>query len=56
MSRTVSLPLAIGVKMMAEGRFNLAGVQIPVVKELYLPVLAELESLGIKMVDKRTSL
>lgn len=56
MSRTVSLPLAISVKMMAEGKFDLTGVQIPVVRELYLPILAELESLGIKMVEKRTSL
>jgi len=56
MSRTVSLPLAISVKMMAEGKFNLTGVQIPVVKELYLPILAELENLGIKMVEKRISL
>ena len=56
MSRTVSLPLAISVKMMAEGKFDLTGVQIPVVRELYLPILAELENLGIKMVEKRTSL
>ncbi len=56
MSRTVSLPLAISVKMMAEGKFNLTGVQIPVVRELYLPLLAELENLGIKLVEKRISL
>jgi len=56
MSRTVSLPLAIGVKMMAENKFDLTGVRIPVVKELYLPVLEELERLGIRMVEKRTSL
>lgn len=56
MSRTVSLPLAIGVKMMAEGRFNLTGVRIPVLKELYLPVLSELENLGIRLVEKRSAL
>ena len=56
MSRTVSLPLAISVKMMAEGKFNLTGVQIPVVRELYLPILKELENLGIKLVEKRISL
>lgn len=54
MSRTVSLPLAIGVRMMAEGKINLTGVQIPNRKELYLPILNELETLGIKMIDKRT--
>ncbi len=56
MSRTVSLPLAISVKMMAEGKFDLTGVQIPVISDLYLPILAELENLGIKMAEKRTSL
>jgi saccharopine dehydrogenase-like NADP-dependent oxidoreductase len=53
MARTVSLPLGIGVRMMAEGKINLTGVQIPNVPEIYEPVLAELESLGIKMKEKR---
>ncbi len=56
MSRTVSLPLAIGVKMMAEEKFDLTGVYIPVISEIYLPVLSELEKLGIKMEEIRTSL
>lgn len=56
MARTVSLPLAIGVKLMAEGRFNLTGIQIPNMKEIYDPVLKELERLDIKMVEKRISL
>ncbi len=54
MARTVSLPLGIGVRMMAEGKINLTGVQIPNLPEVYEPVLAELETLGIKMVEKRT--
>ncbi|MCU0286568.1 MAG: saccharopine dehydrogenase NADP-binding domain-containing protein [Acidobacteria bacterium] len=53
MARTVSLPLAIGVKMMAEGKINLTGVHIPVLKEIYEPVIAELEKLNIKMVERR---
>jgi len=52
MARTVSLPLAIGVKLMAEDKINLTGVQIPVKKEIYDPVLKELANLGIKM-DER---
>ncbi len=56
MARTVSLPLGIGVRMMAEGEMNLTGVQIPNMAEVYEPVLAELESLGIKMVEKRERL
>jgi saccharopine dehydrogenase-like NADP-dependent oxidoreductase len=53
MARTVSLPLAIGVKLMAEGKINLTGVHIATKKEIYDPVLAELEKLNIKMVEKR---
>ncbi len=56
MARTVSLPLGIGVRMMAEGKMNLTGVQIPNMPEVYEPVLAELENLGIKMVEKRERL
>jgi saccharopine dehydrogenase (NADP+, L-glutamate forming) len=52
MARTVSLPLAIGIKLMAEGKIALTGVQIPTKKQIYLPVLAGLEQLGIKMVEK----
>lgn len=53
MARTVSLPLAIGVKLMAEGKINLTGVHIATKKEIYEPVLEELEKLNIKMVEKR---
>jgi len=53
MARTVSLPLAIGVKLMAEGKINLTGVHIATKKEIYEPALEELEKLNIKMVEKR---
>jgi len=53
MARTVSLPLAIGVRFMAEGRFNLKGVHIPITKQIYEPVLKELETLNIKMVERK---
>ena len=55
MARTVSLPLAIGVSLMAEEKIPLRGVQIPTKKEIYEPVLSELENLGITMVEKRFS-
>lgn len=51
MARTVSLPMAMGVKLLAEGKIDLTGVQIPVKKEIYQPVLEGLEHLGIKMVE-----
>jgi saccharopine dehydrogenase-like NADP-dependent oxidoreductase len=53
MARTVSLPLAIGVKLMAEGKINLTGVHIPKIKAVYDPVLEELERLNIKLEEKR---
>jgi saccharopine dehydrogenase (NADP+, L-glutamate forming) len=56
MARTVSLPLAIGVRFMAEDKFKLKGVQIPVHKQIYEPVLKELETLGIKMDEKKFEL
>lgn len=47
MARTVSLPAAIAVRMILQGVVGLTGVQIPVVPELYRPVLDELERFGI---------
>ncbi|MCP4155299.1 MAG: saccharopine dehydrogenase [bacterium] len=54
MARTVSLPLAIGVKLMADKKINLKGVQIANKREIYEPVLKELEALNIKLEEKRT--
>jgi hypothetical protein len=52
MAKTVGLPLAISIKNFLTGGFKLYGVQIPIVKEIYEPMLAELESLGIIFVEK----
>ncbi|MFO0434215.1 MAG: saccharopine dehydrogenase family protein, partial [Sphingobacteriaceae bacterium] len=52
MAKTVGLPLAITLKNFVTGKFNLNGVQIPTVKEIYLPLLSELENLGIKFEEK----
>jgi len=48
MSRTVSLPAAIGTRLYLEGKLQATGVRIPVDKEIYEPVLKELEQLGIE--------
>lgn len=48
MAKTVGLPLAITLKNFLQGKFKLSGVQIPISKEIYTPLLAELEDLGIK--------
>ncbi|MEE8640668.1 MAG: saccharopine dehydrogenase C-terminal domain-containing protein [bacterium] len=53
MSRTVSLPAAIAARLILEERIALTGVQIPVVPEIYEPVLAELERFGITCVERK---
>jgi saccharopine dehydrogenase (NADP+, L-glutamate forming) len=51
MAKTVGLPLAIMAKLLLQGRIKSRGVVIPVVKEIYEPVLAELAELGIKLIE-----
>lgn len=52
MSNTVGLPLAICGKMMLLQKINLTGVHIPVMKEVYSPILEELEDFGIQFNEK----
>jgi len=52
MAKTVGLPLAISIKNFLTGKFKLYGVQIPTVKEIYEPMLSELESLNIIFTEK----
>ncbi len=52
MSRTVALPAAIASRLILEGQINLKGVQIPIVPELYLPILEELDGLGIHFTEE----
>jgi saccharopine dehydrogenase-like NADP-dependent oxidoreductase len=53
MSRTVGLPAAIGARLILEGRIRAAGVQVPVLPEIYDPVLEELETLGVRFEERR---
>jgi hypothetical protein len=53
MANTVGLPIAIIAKLMLEGYTN-PGVQIPIDRKLYLPVLEELKTLGIEFIDNLT--
>jgi saccharopine dehydrogenase-like NADP-dependent oxidoreductase len=52
MSKTVGLPLAIATKMVMTGQIDLTGVHIPNRREIYEPVLNELEDYGITFVEK----
>ncbi len=51
-ARTVALPAAIAVKMILEGKIDITGVHIPVIPEIYNPILDELEGMGIKFKEK----
>lgn len=51
-ARTVSLPAAIAVEMILEGKIPVRGVYRPVVAGIYEPVLDALEKLGIKMEEE----
>ncbi|HSJ54920.1 MAG TPA: saccharopine dehydrogenase C-terminal domain-containing protein [Anaerolineae bacterium] len=52
MSRTVGLPAAIAVRLILQKKIELAGVHVPVIPEIYEPVLAELRDLGIGLTEK----
>jgi len=47
MSRLVGLPAAIAARMILQGEIALIGVHTPVIPEIYDPVLAELDRLGV---------
>jgi len=51
-ARTVALPAACGVDMILKGEIPLTGVHIPVLPEIYNPVLDQLETLGIKIEEQ----
>ena len=52
MARTVSLPAAIGAKLILTGKITKPGVHIPVTKDIYNPVLDELAAMDIRCVEK----
>jgi saccharopine dehydrogenase (NADP+, L-glutamate forming) len=51
-ARTVSIPAAIAVKMILSGKINITGVHIPVIPQIYNPILDELEGIGIKFKEE----
>ena len=48
MAKTVGLPLGIATKLILQDKIKLSGLHIPIVSEIYEPVLSELEEHGIK--------
>lgn len=53
MARTVGLPAAISTRLVLEGKIDRPGVHIPVMPEIYEPLLSELKELGIAFKEKR---
>ena len=56
MSRLVGLPAAVAARMILQGEINLTGVQVPMIPEIYKPVLAELSTMGISFQETVESL
>lgn len=44
MAKTVGLPMAIAAKLILQGKISISGVQIPVLKQVYEPILGELKA------------
>jgi len=52
MAKTVGLPLGIAAKLYLTGQIRLTGAHIPTCKEIYEPVLKELDEFGIRFNEK----
>ena len=51
MAKTVGLPLGIAAKLILTDKLKVTGLHIPVLPEIYLPVLSLLETEGIQFQD-----
>jgi saccharopine dehydrogenase-like NADP-dependent oxidoreductase len=51
-ARTVALPAAIAVEMILKQEIKVKGVHIPVIADIYNPVLDNLEKLNIRMIEE----
>ncbi|KIQ24175.1 saccharopine dehydrogenase [Flavobacterium sp. MEB061] len=47
MAKTVGLPVAMATLLILNGKITTPGVQLPINKEVYLPILKELEGYGV---------
>jgi len=55
MAATVGLPLAITARLILQGKIDLTGVHIPVMKSVYEPVMKELKTFGIEFIEEETT-
>ncbi|MEI9807738.1 MAG: saccharopine dehydrogenase C-terminal domain-containing protein [Bacteroidota bacterium] len=56
MAKTVGLPLGIAAKLILNGKIKLTGLHIPTAREIYEPVLEELEGHAIQFHEQRNEL
>ena len=56
MSITVGVPVAIAIKLFHTGVIKRTGVIVPTMKDIYEPVLNELEEYGIKFIEEEIDL
>ena len=52
MAKTVGLTAAIGARMILDNRIPYKGVISPIYREIYIPILKELEKFGIIMLEE----
>ncbi len=52
MAKTVGLPVAMATLQILNGNITTPGVQLPIYKEVYLPILKELEEFGVVFNEK----
>ena len=55
MAKTVGLPVAMATLAILNGKIKTPGVQIPITKEIYEPILEELKEFGIAFNEKEVS-
>ncbi|MEP7169647.1 MAG: saccharopine dehydrogenase C-terminal domain-containing protein [Bacteroidota bacterium] len=53
MAKTVGLPMGIAARLILNGKVKLTGIKIPVMQEIYEPVLNELKTFGIIFSEKQ---
>lgn len=44
----------MAAKLLLGGRITATGVQLPVIREIYDPILDELEQYGVKFIEEET--
>jgi saccharopine dehydrogenase-like NADP-dependent oxidoreductase len=52
MAKTVGLPVAMATLQILNGNIKTPGVQLPIKKEVYEPILNELETFGVIFIEK----